>query len=112
MIWSTLHSVSQVLLLAGLLSVFITTLMLWRRVRKRMKSYYSRSVPISSVFDGSPGSHHIHTIKRISDNWPMVLVVLTGCSLGMNVYQMRREFHRQQFVEMHDVRVLDRKDDF
>lgn len=30
----------------------------------------------------------------------------------MNIYQMRREFHREKFVEMHDVRVLDRKDDF
>jgi len=39
-------------------------------------------------------------------------VVLTGCSLGMNIYLMRREFHREAFVEMHDVRVLDRKDDF
>lgn len=112
MIWSILHSVLQVWLLAGLLSVFITTLMLWRRVRRRMKSYYSPSAPILSVFDGSPASHHIHTIDRISHYWPMILVVLTGLSFGLNIWLMQREFSRQNFVELKNIRVLNRMDSF
>lgn len=48
-----------------------------------------------------------HTIER----WPLVLVFLTGISLAGNIWLMRREFVRQKFVEMHDVRVIERKDD-
>src|SRR5882724_5269177 len=93
MILSTLHSASQVLALAGLLSVFITTLMLWKRVRTRMRNYYSQSGPMSSAYGGSQGSNRTRMTDRATRHWLVLLPIMTGLSLMGNMWLMWREFH-------------------
>lgn len=112
MIFSILHSVSQVLALAGLLSVFITTLMLWRRVRTSMKNYYeqSRLIASRSGEKSSPRSGSTHTIER---HWPVILVVMCGLSLAGNAWLMWKEYHPEYPplpTQYSDVRFLQRLD--
>ena len=116
MIWSILHSASQVWLLAGLLSAFVGTSLLGMTVWRRQRIYSNMSRLIAPP-SGDPsnrrsGSTNTHVISRIANHWPLLLVACTGLSLSGNVWLIWREFHRQSFVEMHDVRVLDRKDGY
>jgi len=113
MIWSTLHSASQVLALAGLFSVFIATLMLWKRVRTRMRNYYSRSARTASVFGGNRDSSHTRMIDRATRNWLVLLPIMTGLSLMGNMWLLYREFHpdpQAPTVEYSDVRFLQQLD--
>jgi len=109
---SWLHSVSQLLALAALLAAFWIMLRVYRWHRRHMTkpSPYSRLIAEASDEKWNRRSTRIHT--TISDHWPIMLLVVAGLSLGMNMWQLHREFHRQQFVELHDVRVLGRTDDF
>lgn len=51
-------------------------------------------------------------IEHVADHWPLMLVACTGLSLALNVWQMQRDFHRERYVSMADVHVLDRQEDY
>jgi len=113
MIYSILHSALQVWALAGLLSVFIATLILWKRVRTRMRNYYSQSVRTASAFGERPDSSHTRMIDRATRNWMVILPLMTGLSLMGNMWLMWREFHPNPLaptVEYSDVRFLQQVD--
>lgn len=89
MIYSILHSALQVWALVGLLSVFITTLMLWRRVRTKMRNYYSQSGQTASAYGENQGSSR----TRMTRHWLIILPLMTGLSLMGNMWLIWREFH-------------------
>lgn len=113
MTWSILHSASQVLALAGLCSVFISTLMLWKRVRTRMRNYYSQSGQTASAYGENQGSSRTHMTGRATRHWVVILPLMTGLSLLGNMWLMWREFHpnpQAATYEYSDVRFLSQID--
>lgn len=110
MIYSILHSVSQVLVLAGLLSVFSTTLIVWLKLRKHMRSEWARLRQTASASGEKQDSND--TRNRFAQNLPLVLVAATGLCLSAYLGDLYGEFHRQKFVTMADVHILGKTDDY
>ncbi len=109
---SWLHSVSQLLALAALLAAFWIMLRVYRWHRRHMTkpSPYSKLIAEASDEKWNRRSTRIHT--TISDHWPIMLLVVAGLSLGMNMWQLHREFHRQQYADLKNVRILEKLDDY
>lgn len=101
MISSILHSASQVSLLAGALSVFVSFSLVWLTLRRRMKNDSIEEKRILSASAQSLGSNSIHLV---SNHWPIILVIITGLSLATNLYQIHREYAAAVYTD-HNVSV-------
>lgn len=111
MIWSIFHSASQVLLLAGLLSVFFTTLIVWLSLRrhmrdewKRLKEDWSYEEQIALASGKPLGSPHTPNMIK---HWPLILVAVSALPLGTFLYQLHEEYSAPT-IEYTDVRFLER----
>ena len=107
-----LHSASQLLVLAALLAAFWITLRAYRWYRRGMKRNSDYSKLIAEASDENWTRRLSRTHTTIADHWPLILVAVTGVSLSLNMWQLYREFHRQNYVNLHNIHVLDRMDDY
>lgn len=117
MILSILHSASQVVLLGGLLSASVGTLLLgmtvWRRQKKNSNMSKPTARPFGAASSRPSGTTPIHWTSQISDHWPLVLIVLSMIPLSGMSWLMWREYHPKYQpiqVEYSDVRLLEKLD--
>jgi hypothetical protein len=110
MTYSILHSVSQVLVLAGLLSAFFTTLIVWLKLRKHMRDEWGRSRLTSSASGERQDS--LHTPTTLTSHWPVILIATSAFLTGLYIGNLRGEFRHQQFDEMQDVTIIQRTDPY